>query len=159
MGERRINVDGDVRAGRGHHLVDHGPETSVDLTKHVLLDRLQVLLAALQFFVCLAFLGLERLNAGAQRSIRLLAVERVDCGLDRLTFGAQRTGKRLLAGLKRSRLRLKRGLGGPASGAFAVDSTGVDDNDDGCGRALRLRRGGDDGGACGKRRKGEHMTH
>ena len=87
-----------VRAAALHDLVDHRAKLGVDLLLDVLLVALDLLLLAAQFLVGAVLLGLQRADAGSQCRVGLLAVERIDGGLNAGALGLQRVSSAAAAG-------------------------------------------------------------
>ena len=146
MGERRSDIDCNIGVALSHHLADDRIEPGVDLLEHVRLDRADVLLHPAQLLLRRAALGLEPLCAllelllGSRARGAGLAPGGLGRLLDRLELGLDRLAERLGALLELGSERLELGLSRPAGDAFAIDSVGIDDHDDGGRSALRRGR-------------------
>ena len=138
--QRSAGFDHQIRAAALHDLVDHRAEPGADLLQDVLLVALDLLLLAAQFLIGGVLLGLERADAGGQRRVGLLAVERVDRGLDRRCLRPAARSVSCCWRCPQCRdLALERGRGGPAGGAFAGHPVGIDDGDTRRRDSLRRR--------------------
>ena len=153
-----VDVDREIGALLGHDLIDGRTVAGVDLAADIGPDRLDVLFGAGKLLLRLLLLLLERLGAGSQSRVGLLAGKGRDRRLEGVCFRLQLVHQRLLPVLERCHLRLELRRGGPAGIALAIDAIGIND-DDGSGRsALRL---GCSGRRCrdGYGRKHKDFTH
>jgi hypothetical protein len=149
VSERRLDIDRQIGAPLGHHLVDHRAKPLIDLANDICLDRLQILLRLTELLIGLFLPLLECLGTLAERWAGLFARQRIDSGLDCLGFRLKLVGKRLLTGLQCLSLRSQLGLRCPAGVAIAVDGRAVDDHDGRRGNPLGLGRSGDRNRGCG----------
>ena len=102
-----FDVDRDVGAASGHHLVDDRVETRVDLAKHILLDRLDVLLEPWRppagprsACVWKAWIARVERGLGGRAGGAGLVAQRCAGLLDRLRFGLERLAELLWRGCR-----------------------------------------------------------
>ena len=111
-----------------HLLIDRA-ELGRDLLRHISLIALDLRLLLGKLLRALLLLRLERPNASLERSIRILALQSIDCRLNRLPLCFQRRAEGLLAIAQSGDLALKSGACRLAGGAFAADPLKVDNSD------------------------------